>query len=156
MLKFGGPTWLHGDRDALFVSGKARHGGRDALFVSRKARHGGRDALFVSGKARHDGRDALNTEAVERFSLVKTCSVGFYNMLLVISIHDEYGEEGDDDYETKDMGVHDMDAINELISSTIFVKHAAYGRRNRRRKRTLKDTEGETEKGKRTAEGTAD
>ena len=31
---------------------------------------------------------------------------------LVISIDDEYGEEDDDDYETKDMGMHDMDAMN--------------------------------------------
>ena len=54
------------------------------------------------------------------------------------------------------MGVHDMDAINELINPTNFVKHAAYRRRNRRRNRTDKDTEDETEKEKRTAEGTAD
>ena len=30
---------------------------------------------------------------------------------LVISIDDEYGEEDDDDYETKDMGMHDMDVL---------------------------------------------
>ena len=34
-------------------------------------------------------------------------------LFLVISIDDEYGED-DDDYKTKDMGVHDMNAINEL------------------------------------------
>ena len=34
---------------------------------------------------------------------------------LVISVDDEYGEAGEDDHETKDMGVHDMDAINELL-----------------------------------------
>ena len=51
--------------------------------------------------------------------------------MLVVSIDDEYGEEDDDDYETKDMGVHDMDAINELIiNATNFGKHAAHGRRN--------------------------
>ena len=76
-------------------------------------------------------------------------------LFLVIPIDDEYGEEDDDDYETKDMGVHDMNAINELINFTNFIKHAAYGRRNRRIKRTVKDTEDETEKEKRTAEGTA-
>ena len=45
-------------------------------------------------------------------------------LFLAISIDEEYGEEDDDDYEKKDMGVHDMDAINEFINSTNFVKHA--------------------------------
>ena len=47
VLKLKRATWLHGDRDALFVSGKVHHGGRDALFVLGKARHGGRDALSM-------------------------------------------------------------------------------------------------------------
>ena len=74
------PTWLHGDRDVLFVSGKVRHDGRDALFVSGKAPHGPRDAVFVSGKAPHGSRDALFvsrkrvTRAVMRFSLKPKCN----------------------------------------------------------------------------------
>ena len=82
--------------------------------------------------------------------------MAFTICFLVISIDDEYGEEDDDDYETKDMGVHDMCAISELTYFTNFIKHAAYGRRHRIMKRTVKDTEDETEKEKRTAEGTAD
>ena len=41
---------------------------------------------------------------VERFSLVKNTTLAFIICFLVISIDDEYGEEDDDDYETKDMG----------------------------------------------------
>ena len=74
-----------------------------------KARHGGRDALFLEAKMQHGSRRGL--------SLVKNAALAFIISFLVISIDDEYGEEDDDDYETKDMGLHDMDAINELINS---------------------------------------
>ena len=60
-----------------------------------------------------------NTEAVERCSLVKNATLAFTICFLVISIDDGYGEEDDDDYESKDMGVHDMDPINELILPTL-------------------------------------
>ena len=53
-----------------------------------------------------------NTEAIERFSLVKNIASAFLIYFLVISIGDEHGEEDEDDYETKDMGLHDMDAMN--------------------------------------------
>ena len=52
--------------------------------------------------------------------------MAFVISFLVISIDDEYGEEGDDDYEAKHMGAHGMNAMNELIKSTGFVKHANY------------------------------
>ena len=68
-----------------------------------------------------------NTEAVGRFSLTKRCNICSTRCFLVISIDDEYGEEDDDDYETKDMGVHDMDGQR-------------HGRLNQKRKRTVKDT----------------
>ena len=61
-------------------------------------------------------KQKCNTEAVERLSLVKNATLAFIICFLVISIDDEYGEEDDDDNEKKDMGVHDMDAINELIN----------------------------------------
>ena len=67
---------------------------------------------FTAPVMRFSLKQKCNTEAVKRFSLVKKCSIGFYNILLVISIDDEYDEEDDDDYERKDMGVRDMDAVN--------------------------------------------
>ena len=106
--------------------------------------------------ARVSLKQKCNTDAVERCSLEKMQHWLLQSAFLVISVDDEYGEAGEDDYERKGMVVHDMDAINELVNSTNFVQHAAYGRRNRRRKRKVKETEDETEKEKRTAEGTAD
>ena len=72
------------------MSGKARHGGRDALFLEAKMQHGCRRVLFVGKKS----------------------ALAFIICFLVSSIDDEYGEEDDDHYETKDMGVHDMDTIS--------------------------------------------
>ena len=71
-------------------------------------------------------KQKCNTEDVEGFSLPKKATLAFIKCFLVISIDDEYGEEDDDDYETKGIGVHDMDAINESIHSTNFVKHAIH------------------------------
>ena len=57
-------------------------------------------------------KQTCSTEAVEHFSSVKNSALAFIICFLVISIDDEYGEEDDDDYETKDMGVHAMGAVN--------------------------------------------
>ena len=45
----------------------------------------------------------------------QNATLAFAICFLVVSIDDEYGEEDDDDYETKDMGVHEKGAINELL-----------------------------------------
>ena len=46
------------------------------------------------------------------FRWKNNAALAFIKCFIVLSIDDEYGEEDDDDYETKDMGVHDMDWKN--------------------------------------------
>ena len=53
----------------------------------------------------HGGRRAL-------YVCKKNAALVFIICFLVNPIDDEYGEAEDDDYETKDMGAHDMDAMN--------------------------------------------
>ena len=59
-------------------------------------------------------------------------ALAFIISFLIIYIDDEHGEEDDDDYETKDMGVHDMGAMNKLTNSTNVVKHAIHLRQTTR------------------------